>query len=66
MAKSAVNSTKPLLTKADRSYLSAFRKSSQKHVNRVTKTPAKALQELIDAGIYSKDGKLDKRYRSAA
>ena len=58
--------TTTLLSKTDRASLTAFRKSSQAHVKRVTKTPAAALQELVDAGIYDRSGKLRKQYRSVA
>jgi hypothetical protein len=52
-----------LLSKDDRAFLTSFRKSSKRHVNKVTQTRAKAMQELIDAGIYETNGKLSKKYR---
>jgi hypothetical protein len=52
-----------LLSKDDRAFLTNFRTSSKRHVDKVTQTRAKAMQELIDAGIYEKSGKLSKRYR---
>ncbi len=55
-----------LLTKADRNKLASFRSASKKHVALVTKTAAAARQELIDAGIYTRSGKLKKQYRSVA
>ena len=55
-----------LLSKDDRAYLASFRKSSKRHVDKVTKTPALAMKELVDAGIYEKSGKLRKQYRSVA
>jgi len=54
------------LSRADRAYLRAFAKASKSHVDKVTRTKETAMQELIDAGIYGKDGKLTKRYRSVA
>jgi Spy/CpxP family protein refolding chaperone len=52
-----------LLTKEDRAHLRAFKKASMRHVKKVTRTRETAMQELIDAGIYDADGKLNKRYR---
>ena len=42
-----------------------FRKSSQAHVDLVSKTPQSAFQELVDAGIYDSNGDLNERYRVA-
>jgi hypothetical protein len=55
-----------LLSKDDRAYLAAFKKSSRAHVREVTKTRESAVQELVDAGIYGANGKLKKQYRSVA
>lgn len=52
-----------LLSKDDRAFLTSFRKSSKRYVNKVTRTRASAIQELIDAGIFDTNGKLSKRYR---
>jgi len=54
------------LSKEDRIFLKAFEESSQRHVDKVTRSRKAALQDLIDAGIYGKNGKLTKRYRSVA
>jgi hypothetical protein len=35
-------------------------------VDRVTKTKESAMQALVELGIYTKNGKLHKRYRSVA
>jgi hypothetical protein len=60
--------TGPLIffTTDDREFLAEFERSSQDHVNRVTKTKESAMQELVDAGIYDRRGKLCKQYRSVA
>ena len=62
--------TKPssitLLSREDRAYLRSFRRSSQRHVEKVTRTRESAMQELIDAGIYGADRRLRKQYRSVA
>jgi hypothetical protein len=55
-----------LFTAEDRAFLAEFERSSQAHVDRVTKTKESAMQELIDAGIYGRNGKLRKQYRSVA
>jgi hypothetical protein len=55
-----------LLSKEDRAYLRAFRQAARRHVKKVTRTPEAAMQELIDAGIYTPGGKLRKQYRSVA
>lgn len=52
-----------LLSKDDRAFLTSFRKSSKRYVNKVTRNRESAMQELIDAGIYDANGKLSKRYR---
>jgi hypothetical protein len=62
----AKTGTTTLLSKDDRAYLRAFEKSSQSHVKKVTRTRETAMQELIDAGIYSPNRKLRKQYRSVA
>ena len=54
------------LSKADQAELTAFRKAAKAHVDKVLSTRKTAKQELIDAGIYGKDGKLRKHYRSVA
>ena len=59
-------SSKTLLSKEDRAYLRSFRRTSRTHVEKVTRTRESAMQELIDAGIYGRDGKLRKQYRSIA
>lgn len=55
-----------LLTKDDRAYLLAFKQAARRHVKKVTRTRAAAMQELVDAGIYAPSGKLRKQYRSVA
>ncbi len=55
-----------LLSKDDRASLSTFKRTSQAHVDKVTRTRASAVKELVDAGIYGTDGKLKKQYRSVA
>lgn len=55
--------TKTLLSRADRAYLAEMRKAFKLHVDKVTRTPESALQELVDAGICQPDGKLSKQYR---
>jgi hypothetical protein len=55
-----------LLSKDDRASLAAFERTSQAHVDKVTRTRASAVKELVDAGIYGSDGKLKKQYRSVA
>lgn len=55
-----------LLSKDDRAYLENFRRYSKRHVDKVTRTPELAMQELVDAGIYEKNGKLSKQYRTVA
>jgi hypothetical protein len=55
-----------LLTKDDRVYLRAFRQAARLHVKKVTCSPEAAIQELVDAGIYTPGGKLRKQYRSVA
>jgi hypothetical protein len=62
----AQSGTTTLLSKDDRAYLSAFEKAAQRHVDKVTRTPEAAMQELIDAGIYGTNRKLKKQYRSVA
>jgi len=62
----AKSGTTTLLSKDDRAYLTKFRKSSKDHVDKVTRTRAGAMKELIDAGIYGADRKLKKQYRSVA
>jgi len=67
MLKSAKKTeTITLLTKTDRAVIAEFRKSSKLHVDRVTKTRASAMKELVDAGIYDSKGKLRKQYRPVA
>jgi Spy/CpxP family protein refolding chaperone len=66
MLKRATKTGQILLTKADRAYIADFRKSSQSHVDKVTKTKESAVKELVDAGIYDRRGKLRKQYRSVA
>ncbi|WP_157477650.1 hypothetical protein [Granulicella tundricola] len=67
MPKSVKTTAKTgLLTKADRAFIADFSKSSQSHVDKVTRTKALAMKELVDAGIYDVHGKLRKRYRSVA
>lgn len=55
-----------LLTKEDRAYLRSFRETSKSHVEKVTRTRATAMKELVDAGIYGSNRKLRKQYRSVA
>lgn len=55
-----------MLSKDDRAYLTEFRASSKSHVDKVTRSRAAAMKELIDAGIYGTDRKLKKQYRSVA
>jgi len=55
-----------LFTKADRAFIADFRKSSKLHVDKVTRTKASAMKELVNAGIYDSRGKLRKQYRSVA
>ena len=55
-----------LLTKDDRAYLRAFKQAARRHVTKVTRSPEAAMQELVDAGIYTASGKLRKHYRSVA
>ncbi len=55
-----------LLTKEDRAFIKHFEESSQAHVDKVTKTRETAVQDLIDAGIFTRSGKLAKQYRSVA
>jgi hypothetical protein len=62
----AQSGTTTLLSRDDRAYLTKFRNASKIHVDRVTRTRAAAMQELIDAGIYGTDKKLKKQYRSVA
>ena len=62
----ASTGTTTLLTKEDRAELKAFAEAAKNHVDKVTRTREAAIQELIDAGIYGKNGKLTKRYRSVA
>jgi len=40
-----------------------FRKAAKAFAARTTKSRASALQVLVDEGIYTKSGKLTKRYR---
>lgn len=55
--------SKMLLSRDDRAFLKSFRDSSKRHVAKVTRTRAAAMQELVAAGIYDADGKLNKQYR---
>jgi len=55
--------SKTLLSRDDRAYLARIRRMTKLHVDRVTKTPELAFQELVDAGIYQPDGQLCKQYR---
>ncbi len=62
----ASTGTPTLLSKEDRAYLRAFKLAARRHVKKVTRSPEAAMQELIDAGIYTRGGKLRKQYRSVA
>lgn len=64
--RSAKTGSISLLSKEDRVFLADFRKAAKNHVDRVVRTRETAMKELIDAGIYGKNGKLTKRYRSVA
>jgi hypothetical protein len=55
-----------LFTAEDRVFLAEFERSSQAHVDRVTKTKESAIQELVDAGLYVRPGKLRKQFKSVA
>jgi hypothetical protein len=55
-----------LLTAEDRASIAEFERSSQAYVDRVTTTKESAMQALVDLGIYTKSGKLHKRYRPVA
>jgi hypothetical protein len=67
MVKRVTKPSSPtLLTKEDRAYLRSFKQAARRHVKKVTRSPAAAIQELIDAGIYTPGGKLRKQYRSVA
>ena len=52
-----------LLSRADRVFLADFEKIAKRHTSKVTRSRETAMQELIDAGIYGRDGKLRKQYR---
>lgn len=62
----AKTGTTTLLSKDDRAFLRAFERAARRHVKKVTRSPEAAMQELIDAGIYTPGGKLRKQYRSVA
>jgi len=52
-----------VFTKAEREEIDEFRRIAKEHVDRVTRTPEAARQELIDAGIYQEDGQFTEHYR---
>ncbi|MDR3745837.1 MAG: hypothetical protein P4K80_06875 [Acidobacteriaceae bacterium] len=55
-----------LFTAEDRAFLADLKRSSLARVKRVTKTKESALQELSDAGLYIRTGKLRKQLKSVA
>jgi len=56
-------SGEPTFTRVERAEFEKFRRIADEHVERVTRTPEAARQELIDAGIYQSDGQLTEHYR---
>lgn len=59
----SISSVKELMTASERQHVRAFRQAIRKFTKKAVRSQTTAMQTLIDAGLYTTQGKPKKQFR---